>query len=154
MTKRLLLTSIIIAIIFFIGLPSVYAQEHENKHETKVEKFSPGDMIIEHVIDAHDWHIMTIGHHHISIPLPIIVYSKISGWNIFSSSHLAHGEVYKNFKLMKKNIKHPSLHLKKVDVYWSVRIGRRYRALAVEIEEDLIWFWVGKHSDYDRLINS
>jgi len=100
MTKRLRLITTIIAIIFFIGLPSVYAQEHENNQETKVEKFSPGDMIIDHVIDAHDWHIMTVGHHHISIPLPIIVYSKISGWNIFSSSHIAHGEVYKNFKLM------------------------------------------------------
>jgi len=55
---------------------------------------------------------------------------------------------------MKKNIKHPSLHLKKVDMYWSVRIGRRYRALAIERQEGLIWFWIGKHSDYDRLISS
>lgn len=40
------------------------------------EPFNPGDVIIEHVIDAHDWHIMTIGHKHISIPLPIILFQE------------------------------------------------------------------------------
>lgn len=46
----------------------------------------------------------------------------------------------KNFQLLKNNKKHPSLHLKKVKNYYSVRIGIRYRALAVEIEEGLLWF--------------
>jgi hypothetical protein len=45
-----------------------------------------------------------------------------------------------------------SLHLKKVNQLWSVRVGRRYRALAVQEEEALIWFWIGTHAEYDRLI--
>jgi len=45
----------------------------------------------------------------------------------------------KNFELMKTNPKHPSLHLKKVGKYWSVRVSRKYRAVGVEIDKGLIW---------------
>jgi hypothetical protein len=58
----------------------------------------------------------------------------------------------KNYMLLKQNPQHPSLHLKKVGRFWSVRVGSRYRALAVEIDGGLLWFWIGSHSDYDRLI--
>ena len=44
----------------------------------------------------------------------------------------------KNFALLKQNPTHPSLHLKKVKNFWSVRIGIRYRALAFQVEEPLI----------------
>jgi mRNA-degrading endonuclease RelE of RelBE toxin-antitoxin system len=60
----------------------------------------------------------------------------------------------KNFKLLKQNSNHPSLHLKKVSQFWSVRVGRKYRALAVQVEEGLIWFWIGTHSEYDKLVRS
>ena len=60
----------------------------------------------------------------------------------------------KNFALLKENPHHPSLHLKKIGRYWSVRVGRHYRALAVEVEDGLLWFWVGSHADYDKLVNS
>ncbi len=46
----------------------------------------------------------------------------------------------KNFKLLKKNPYHPSLHLKKVGNYWSVRIGKKHRALGIETENNVIWF--------------
>ena len=59
----------------------------------------------------------------------------------------------KNFDLLKENHQHPSLHFKKMGRYWSVRIGLRHRALAVEVEEGLLWFWIGSHSDYDKLID-
>ena len=59
----------------------------------------------------------------------------------------------KNFDLLKKNPGHGSLHLKKVRRYWSVRIGGSYRALAVEIKEGLVWFWIGTHAEYDKLID-
>jgi len=58
----------------------------------------------------------------------------------------------RNYELLKKNPKHPSLHFKKVGRYWSVRVGSHYRALAVEMEDGLIWFWIGSHADYDKLI--
>jgi len=58
----------------------------------------------------------------------------------------------KNFEILKKNFLHPSLHFKKVDYYWSVRVGTRYRALSIEIETNLLWFWIGAHAEYDKLI--
>ena len=58
----------------------------------------------------------------------------------------------KNFSLLKEDLNHPSLHVKKVASYWSVRVGRRYRALAVEVENGLLWFWIGTHTEYDRMI--
>jgi hypothetical protein len=40
--------------------------------------------------------------------------------------------VDKNYALLKENPRHPSLQFKKVGRFWSVRVGLRYRALAVE----------------------
>jgi len=57
-----------------------------------------------------------------------------------------------HFALLKENPSHPSLHFKKTGKYRSVRIGLHYRALAVEIPEGLLWFWIGSHADYDRII--
>ena len=47
-----------------------------------------------------------------------------------------------------------SWHFKKVGKYRSVRVGRSYRALAVEIEEGLLWLWIGSHAEYDRMVDS
>jgi len=58
----------------------------------------------------------------------------------------------KNFQLLKSDPRHPSLHLKKVGHYWSARVGRKHRAVAVETEEGLIWFWIGPHQEYDKLL--
>jgi hypothetical protein len=58
----------------------------------------------------------------------------------------------KNYNLLRTNPNHPSLHLKKARRYWSVRIGRKHRALAVQIEEGLLWFWIGTHAEYDRWV--
>ena len=60
----------------------------------------------------------------------------------------------KNFGLLKKNPKHPSLYLKKVDKYWSVRVGLKYRALGIEIGKGVVWFWIGTHAEYDNLIKA
>ena len=58
----------------------------------------------------------------------------------------------RNFDLLKADPRHPSLHFKRVGPYWSVRVGLRYRALAAEADDGLVWFWIGSHADYDRLI--
>jgi hypothetical protein len=58
----------------------------------------------------------------------------------------------KNFELLKSDPRHPSLHLKKIGRYRSVRVGLRYRALGVEIETGILWFWIGAHADYDDLL--
>ena len=57
-----------------------------------------------------------------------------------------------NFELLKQDRKHLSLHLKRVGRFWSARVGKSWRALAVQDGQDLIWFWIGPHSDYDKLV--
>jgi hypothetical protein len=59
----------------------------------------------------------------------------------------------KNFDLLKHNTHHSSLHLKRINDYWSVRVGVGYRALGVSSESgDAVWFWIGTHREYERLI--
>jgi hypothetical protein len=58
----------------------------------------------------------------------------------------------KSFALLKSDPKHPSLHFKNVGRYWSARVGINMRAVAVADGNDFIWFWVGPHSQYDKLI--
>jgi len=58
----------------------------------------------------------------------------------------------KEFALLKMDPRHPSLCLKKVGNFWSVRVGLRYRALAKERAEGLVWFFIGPHKSYDKLI--
>ena len=58
----------------------------------------------------------------------------------------------KNFALLKADPLHPSLQFKKVGRFWSARVGLRSRALATEVDGDMIWFWIGTHADYDALI--
>ena len=60
------------------------------------------------------------------------------------------GVADKNFALLKENPEHPSLHLKTVGRYWSIRIGEKNRALGVEVgDEGLLWCWIGSHAEYD-----
>ena len=59
---------------------------------------------------------------------------------------------HENYELLETNPYHPSLHFKRIGRFWSVRVGRSYRALAVEAGENLVWFWIGTHAEYDRLV--
>ena len=56
------------------------------------------------------------------------------------------------FALLKGHPRHPSLHLKKAGKYWCVRVGLHHRAMAVEASDGLLWFWIGTHAEYDKLV--
>jgi hypothetical protein len=58
-----------------------------------------------------------------------------------------------NYTLLKSDERHPSLQFKKAGRFWSVRVGLHYRALGVEDGQDLVWFWIGHHAEYDRLLS-
>ena len=61
----------------------------------------------------------------------------------------------KNYSLLKQDPTHPSLHLKKVGKrkqLWSIRVGEHYRALGLVKSEGVVWFWIGTHAEYDRLL--
>jgi len=60
----------------------------------------------------------------------------------------------KQFELFAQDPFHPSLRLKPVGSFWSVRISRSYRALAARRGDHFFWFWIGSHGNYERLISA
>jgi hypothetical protein len=58
----------------------------------------------------------------------------------------------RNFQVLRRNPKHPSLRFKKLGKLWSVRIGSNYRALGTEVEDGILWIWIGTHAEYDRIL--
>lgn len=57
-----------------------------------------------------------------------------------------------SYALLKSDPRHQSLRFKKVGRFWSARVGYHHRALALQDGDDFIWFWIGRHDEYDRLI--
>lgn len=60
----------------------------------------------------------------------------------------------KQFALLQGNPQHPSLHFKKLGErrgleVWAVRVTLKYRALAIKLSDEYVWFWIGEHNVYD-----
>lgn len=76
----------------------VIGQEAAEKKEGKAG-FKASEFILDHIADSHEWHLWGEGEKSVAIYLPVIVYSKEKGLDIFSSKKLAHGHVYDGYKL-------------------------------------------------------
>jgi len=74
-------------------------EQPEHSQEQKA-KFNVGEFIIDHILDNYSWHIFTYKQHHVSIPLPVILYSKNQGFVVFMSSKLDHGHgTFRGFRI-------------------------------------------------------
>lgn len=100
MMKKYLYILLAIA-AFFCTAPLCRAQESADEEELNVT-----DIIFEHVGDAYEWHITTVNGKPVSIPLPCIVYSRNSGWHVFSSHHLEDGHSYQGFRIASEEEDH------------------------------------------------
>lgn len=60
----------------------------------------------------------------------------------------------KQFDLLKQDPRHPSLQFKKVGKMWSVRVNLAVRALAATADDGVVWFWIGDHREYERLVRT
>lgn len=92
----------IIALTIFISVFSVsnlFASDNEEQGE-----FTPGDMIMHHIKDAHSWHFFEGA----TIYLPVILYSDDRGIEIFSSANFYNEEhqlvPYKGYVLEHEHI--------------------------------------------------
>jgi hypothetical protein len=56
------------------------------------------------------------------------------------------------YELFKQDPYHPSLGFKAKGKVWTVDIGRSYRAIASRTGNDLLWFWIGSHEDYNDVL--
>lgn len=57
--------------------------------------------------------------------------------------------------MWKANPHHPSLHFKRVDdeeLIYSVRVSDDYRVLGFLEGDMVIWYWIGNHGEYERLL--
>lgn len=96
---------LLLLLLVFMTIPALMnAQDsvvvNHSEAEVGLDKFDPGKMIIDHISDAHSWHLWG----HTEIPLPVIVYSKDRGLSVFSSSHFEHGhKTYNGYMLNEAN---------------------------------------------------
>jgi len=82
--RFLIFAAIVSTVVFtaFINEKSKNTSSSTTKSEavasegTQKEKFNPGEMIMEHVLDAHEWHITQFGNYPIVLPLPVILYDQ------------------------------------------------------------------------------
>lgn len=96
--KSLLVTVSSIFLLLF-SATSFANETSEKEAEHKVGSFDPAKLIMEHIMDAHEFHFATIGENHISIPLPVILYAPQRGLSVFSYGNFHHGhEVYQGYK--------------------------------------------------------
>jgi F-type H+-transporting ATPase subunit a len=98
-TKPLLII-VLLVVLLLINITETKSQSQAEAEETSEKKFSPGPFILEHIGDSYEWHIAEFGKFELSVPLPVIVYSKEKGLNIFMSSKFDHGhQEYKGFRV-------------------------------------------------------
>lgn len=98
----------LLCLMLVAGLP-VFAQTQEDvtPQEQKENTVDVKEIVFGHIGDSYEWHITTWGKTHITIPLPIIVYSSTTGWHTFLSSRLAeNGGTYEGFSVAPEGSKY------------------------------------------------
>ena len=61
-------------------------------------------------------------------------------------------QAYERFR---EDPRHPGLHFKQVHSarqIYSARVSLEYRALGVREGDEITWFWIGSHAEYDALV--
>jgi F-type H+-transporting ATPase subunit a len=120
------------------------------------EKFNAGKLIIEHITDAHDWHIAG----HVSVPLPVILYSD-KGLEVFMSNVFEHGHaIYKgkqNYALKENHIvvvnEQGQEDEEATAKLWDVSITKNVAAMLVSIAL-MLWVFISVANTYKRNPNS
>lgn len=75
------------------GAPDMVTEAEDDVESGEIDA---GKMIIEHLVDAHEWHLWTYKGHHVSIPLPVLLIHN-GEFYAFMSGKIAHGHHYKGF---------------------------------------------------------
>ena len=98
MKTRIVTGLVFVFLLAAFSLP-LSAQEEPVSHEG-APAFDASTFILDHIADSHEWHILTKKNgDEVAIYLPVIVYSKENGLNVFSSKKLARGHEYKGYKI-------------------------------------------------------
>lgn len=141
--KKMYFTNIILGFILCISGVNVRANEPskteatssnsaivEAKTEVKSEKFDPGKLIMHHIADEHEWHFMTIGHTHVTLPLPCIVYSESKGLKFFSSSNFKN-EHHEEVPYQGLVLSHGKIHAENGEPIYDISITKNVASLLI-----------------------
>ena len=77
--------------MLLLAAPSPAPQQEE-------ETLDLAELIFDHIGDDYEWHIFSWGDKHVVLHLPVIVHNS-TGWHVFSSKKLEHGESYEGLKI-------------------------------------------------------
>lgn len=88
MNSRYKYILILICLIFSV---SQYTFASSESSQIEEKDINIKELILEHLADGYEWHVLTIGDTHVSIPLPVIVFGDKSGFHLFLSSKFHHG---------------------------------------------------------------
>ena len=64
-------------------------------------------------------------------------------------------QAHEAYRLFQQSPSHPGLHFKKVNddpPIHSARVGIGFRAVGVVTGDTIVWFWIGSHANYDKLL--
>lgn len=98
--KKHIVSGLIFIFLLLTGSFSAFGQEKSEKDD---KAFNASEFILNHISDSHEWHLLTTGKgKHVSLYLPVILISKEQGLDVFSSKRLAHGQIYKGYRLVEE----------------------------------------------------
>lgn len=92
--RRFFLILVLTVVALAATADSVFAAHDPQGAEPDVN-----GIINEHLADSYWWHITEVKGRHISIYLPVIVYSREAGSAVFSSRKISHGQEYRGYRL-------------------------------------------------------
>ena len=77
-------------------------------------------------------------------------------WELYARlPHRVQQQARRAYQVWKENPRHPSVRFKRVDdqePIYSARVSNTYRALGILEGDTVIWYWIGSHGDYERLL--
>jgi F-type H+-transporting ATPase subunit a len=87
----------VLTFVFTVSYTTISAQEKQEPKTEKKSSFDANEVIFGHVLDAHQFHFLSYEgsdkkEHHVTIPLPVILYSPQKGFSMFMSSKFHDGE--------------------------------------------------------------
>ena len=97
-------------ILFLLSISSIAGFASEAHHTVEEEEtgeesiFNPGEMIMHHIADSHEWHMFNTEGFNATIPLPVIIYSPQRGLSVFLSSRFANHKTYDGYMIHHEKI--------------------------------------------------
>jgi len=157
--SRFYLSFVVLSI--FLCMQSVsFANAEQNVpvKEDSTEKFDAGSLIMHHIGDAYNWHIVDWNEHPIAIPLPVILYHEDRGLSCFLSSRFEHGTaIYDGYKLEHGHIvsvnESGEVDEASTSKIWGFSITKNVVSLFFSIAL-MLWIFLSISKSYQRNKNS